>query len=199
MTHRNSKILDSQSQNYITGPLPSQSSPCTTQKEASHLHPVCVVVQQQDARAGHLLRFHHGLQISQQAHVFGHVSSQHLGSRQSQLWYRGRWQETPAGGRAAPTMSITILRSVCLCFLLRFWKMSQLSSCSSLKPTARWWFSSTDSSLYISASSESKPERIQRGTWGWAWAWWIQVTQLWLLLSPNTRQGGSPAGTSQYL
>ena len=33
--------------------------------------------------------------------------------------------------------------------------MSQLSSCNSLKPTARWWFSSTDSSLYMSASSES--------------------------------------------
>lgn len=33
--------------------------------------------------------------------------------------------------------------------------MSQLSSCRSLKPTARWWFSSTDESLYIKASSES--------------------------------------------
>lgn len=53
------------------------------------------------------------------------------------------------------TMSMTIFRRDCLCFLVRFWKMSQFSSCRSLKPTARWWFSSTDESLYISASSES--------------------------------------------
>ena len=53
------------------------------------------------------------------------------------------------------TMSMTSLRRLCLCLLLRFWKMSQFSSWSSLKPTARWWFSSTDSSLYIRASSES--------------------------------------------
>ena len=33
--------------------------------------------------------------------------------------------------------------------------MSQLGSCSSLKPTARWWFSRTDESLYMRASSES--------------------------------------------
>lgn len=52
-------------------------------------------------------------------------------------------------------MSITSLRRLCRCRLLRFWKMSQLSSWRSLKPTARWWFSRTDSSLYIRASSES--------------------------------------------
>lgn len=45
---------------------------------ASYLHPVCVVVQQQDSRAGYFLGFHHRLQISQQAHVFGHVSCQYL-------------------------------------------------------------------------------------------------------------------------
>lgn len=56
----------------------------------------------------------------------------------------------------SPTMSITIFRRESFCFLLRFWKMSQFSSCSSLKPTARWWFSSTDESLYISANSEPK-------------------------------------------
>lgn len=39
--------------------------------------------------------------------------------------------------------------------------MSQLSSWRSLKPTARWWFSNTDSSLYIRASSESKGSTIQ--------------------------------------
>lgn len=53
------------------------------------------------------------------------------------------------------TMSITIFLKDCLCFLVKFWKMSQFSSCSSLKPTAKWWFSSTDESLYIKASSES--------------------------------------------
>lgn len=53
-------------------------------------------------------------------------------------------------------MSMTILRSDCLCFLVKFWKMSQFSSCSSLKPTARWWFSRTDESLYMRANSESK-------------------------------------------
>lgn len=52
-------------------------------------------------------------------------------------------------------MSMTIFRSDCRCFLVRFWKMSQFSSCRSLKPTARWWFSNTDESLYMSASSES--------------------------------------------
>lgn len=53
------------------------------------------------------------------------------------------------------TMSMTSLRRLCRCRLVRFWKMSQFSSCRSLNPTARWWFSSTDSSLYINASSES--------------------------------------------
>ena len=53
------------------------------------------------------------------------------------------------------TISMTSFRRLCLCLLLRFWKMSQFSSWSSLNPTARWWFSSTDSSLYIRASSES--------------------------------------------
>lgn len=57
---------------------------------------------------------------------------------------------------------MTILRNDCLCFLLRFWKMSQLSSCRSLKPTARWWFSSTDESLYIRASSESEGKKGQK-------------------------------------
>lgn len=37
--------------------------------------------------------------------------------------------------------------------------MSQFSWCRSLKPTARWWFSRTDSSLYMRASSESESGR----------------------------------------
>ena len=44
----------------------------------SYLHPVGVVVQQQHSGAGHLLGLHHGLQVGQQAHVFGHVRRQHL-------------------------------------------------------------------------------------------------------------------------
>lgn len=55
-----------------------------------------------------------------------------------------------------PTISITSFLRLCLCLFVRFWKMSQFSSWSSLKPTARWWFSKTDSSLYIRASSESE-------------------------------------------
>lgn len=58
------------------------------------------------------------------------------------------------------TMSMTILRSDCLCFLVKFWKMSQFSSCRSLKPTARWWFSSTDESLYMRANSESAETQV---------------------------------------
>lgn len=57
------------------------------------------------------------------------------------------------------TMSMTIFLRDCRCFLVRFWKISQLSSCSSLNPTAKWWFSKTDSSLYISASSESEEKQ----------------------------------------
>ena len=53
------------------------------------------------------------------------------------------------------TMSMTIFLNDCLCFLVKFWKMSQFSSWSNLKPTAKWWFSKTEESLYIKASSES--------------------------------------------
>lgn len=52
------------------------------------------------------------------------------------------------------TMSMTILRRVWCCFAVRFWNILQPSSETSLKATARWWFSRTDSSLYIRASSE---------------------------------------------
>lgn len=61
--------------------------------------------------------------------------------------------------KKALTISMTSLRRLWRCRLVRFWKMSQFSWCSSLKPTARWWFSRTDSSLYISASSESAGTR----------------------------------------
>lgn len=39
-------------------------------------------------------------------------------------------------------------------YFWRFWKISHSSFCNNLKATAKWWFSSTDSSLYIIASSE---------------------------------------------
>ncbi|KAJ8880199.1 hypothetical protein PR048_016665 [Dryococelus australis] len=63
------------------------------------------------------------------------------------------------------TISMTILRSVCRCFLPRFTKMSQPSFCSSLNATARWWFSNTLSSLYMSASSEPATNT------GWSTSW----------------------------
>lgn len=43
-----------------------------------HLDAVRVVVQQKDPRAGHFLGLHHGLQVSQEGHVLGHVCGQHL-------------------------------------------------------------------------------------------------------------------------
>ena len=79
-------------------------------------------------------------------------------------------------------MSITIFLSVWRCFLVRFWKMSQCSSWSSLKPTARWWFSNTDSSLYIKASSESSKQRKMM-------TWWKGVQfKLWHYLSMKSEQ-----------
>ena len=55
------------------------------------------------------------------------------------------------------TMSMVIFLNVCLCFLLKLTKISHSFVWSNLKATARWWFSNTDSSLYISANSE--PEK----------------------------------------
>lgn len=51
------------------------------------------------------------------------------------------------------TMSITIFLKLIHCFRARFLKRSAFSSCNNLKATAKWWFSSTEESLYISASS----------------------------------------------
>ena len=82
------------------------------------------------------------------------------------LWYQTK-----------PTMSITIFLRVCFCFLVRFTKISQSGFCSSLKATARWWFSSTDSSLYIRASSEPKHETMNTWWTGshYCWPWWWYV------------------------
>ena len=52
-------------------------------------------------------------------------------------------------------MSITIFLRVCLCFLVRLTKISQSGFWRSLNATARWWFSSTDSSLYLPSRSHS--------------------------------------------
>lgn len=52
------------------------------------------------------------------------------------------------------TMPMTMRRSACLCLMGTFCRMSQPVSWSSLNATAKWWFSSTDSSLYISANSD---------------------------------------------
>ena len=85
------------------------------------------------------------------------------------LWYQTK-----------PTMSITIFLRVCFCFLVRFTKISQSGFCSSLKATARWWFSSTDSSLYIRASSEPKHETMNTWWTGshycWPWRWYVRYS-----------------------
>ena len=57
------------------------------------------------------------------------------------------------------TISITIFLRVCFCLRVRLTKISHSGVWSSLKATAKWWFSSTDSSLYIRASSE--PARLR--------------------------------------
>ena len=51
------------------------------------------------------------------------------------------------------TMSMAMRRSVRYDLVVKFSKMSAASSCSSLNATARWWFSSTELSLYMTASS----------------------------------------------
>ena len=69
------------------------------------------------------------------------------------------------------TMSITIFLSVCLCFFVRFTNISQSGFCRSLNATARWWFSSTDSSLYMMASSELVLMRNWLVRPGWSTSW----------------------------
>lgn len=46
--------------------------------KATYLNAICVVVQQEDSRAGHFLGFYHGLQVCKQTHVLWHVSGQNL-------------------------------------------------------------------------------------------------------------------------
>lgn len=58
---------------------------------------------------------------------------------------------------------MTILLSVWCCLVVRFWKILHPSSETSLKATAKWWFSNTDSSLYIKASSEPGGGTSKRG------------------------------------
>lgn len=54
------------------------------------------------------------------------------------------------------TISIEIFRNICRCFLVSPTRKSQFESCSNLNATAKWCCSSTDSSLYIIANSESE-------------------------------------------
>ena len=53
------------------------------------------------------------------------------------------------------TMPMTMRRSACRCLTGTFCSTLQPVSWSSLNATAKWWFSSTDSSLYINANSDS--------------------------------------------
>lgn len=50
-----------------------------------HLDAVRVVVQQQDSQARHFFGLHHGLEVSQEVHMFGHVGGQHLGASEREI------------------------------------------------------------------------------------------------------------------
>lgn len=60
------------------------------------------------------------------------------------------------------TMSMTSRRSSRRDLAEMFWKMLQSGFWRSLNATARWWFSRTDSSLYMMANSESKQKTSKR-------------------------------------
>ena len=107
-----------------------------------YLDPVIVVVQEQHPRASHLLGLHHGLEVSQEAHVLAHVRGQHhvyhhLPHTLSLLL----WQ-------AGKNVTFIILRKIKMKLLICWWisRMVEITWIS-LKATARWWFSRTDSSL----------------------------------------------------
>ena len=75
-------------------------------------------------------------------------------------------------------MSMTIFLNVWRCFELRLSSISQ--SCfwsSSLNATAKWWFSSTDSSLYMSASSELVLMRYWFVSPGWSASWMVDANR----------------------
>ena len=74
-------------------------------------------------------------------------------------------------------MSITIFLTVWRCFLVRFTKMSHSGYCSILKATAKWWFSSTDSSLYMRASSELVLMRYWFVRPGWSASWMVDANR----------------------
>lgn len=54
----------------------------------TYLDPVRIVVEEEDTRTCHLLRFHHRLQISQQVHVLWHVCRKYLARQR--LFHEGR-------------------------------------------------------------------------------------------------------------
>lgn len=51
----------------------------------TYLYSICVVIQKEDSWTGHFLGFHHGLQISQQTHMLGHICCQDLYGRENDL------------------------------------------------------------------------------------------------------------------
>ena len=113
-----------------------------------NLYPVDIIVKQQNSRACHFFGFHHCLQVGQKTHMLWHVSGQNLLEvmRKLIIFLLLSWLDL--------TMSMTIFLRVWRCFLLRLTKISQSLICTSLNATAKWWFSNTDSSLYIKASSD---------------------------------------------
>jgi len=61
-------------------------------------------------------------------------------------------------------MSMIIRRMLRRILVVNDANTSQFVCCSSLNATARWWFSRTDSSLYISANSESNTNKSTLAT-----------------------------------
>ena len=57
----------------------------TARVRTDYLYPLGVVIQEQHTRAGHLLGLHHGLKVSQEGHVFGHICGQHLQHSRTRL------------------------------------------------------------------------------------------------------------------
>lgn len=66
-----------------------------------HLDAVGIVIQQEDSRAGHFLGLHHGLQVSQEGHVLGHVRGQHLWARSCHRGHRSLAARCTDLGRAS--------------------------------------------------------------------------------------------------
>lgn len=75
----------------------------------SYLYAFCIVIQEQHTRAGHLLGLHHGLQVSQQGHVFGHVCGQHLDTKRES---KAMKEEQKSISFASLNFSLTVYKNL---------------------------------------------------------------------------------------